>query len=68
INGGGQPLVQKRKNVPQTRSNAIYAADGMAQLKYSDENPQVKSIYNDIMGMGEAHKLLHVHYPHPDHK
>ena len=21
-----------------------------------------------IMGMGEAHKLLHVHYPHPDHK
>ena len=68
INGGGQPLVQKRKNVPQTRSNAIYAADGMAQLKYSDENPQVKSIYNDIMGMGEAHKLLHVHYPHPEHK
>ena len=65
INGGGQPLVQKRKNVPQTRSSAIYAADGMAQLKYSDENPQVKSIYNDIMGMGEAHKLLHVHYPHP---
>ncbi len=68
INGGGQPLVQKRKNVPQTRSSAIYAADGMAQLKYSDENPQVKSIYNDIMGMGEAHKLLHVHYPHPEHK
>ncbi|MBR5000463.1 MAG: iron hydrogenase small subunit, partial [Firmicutes bacterium] len=34
----------------------------------SDENPQVKSIYNEIMGMGEAHKLLHVHYPHPDHK
>ncbi|MBO5667323.1 MAG: iron hydrogenase small subunit [Firmicutes bacterium] len=68
INGGGQPLVQKRKNVPQTRSAAIYAADGMAQLKYSDENPQVKSIYNDIMGMGEAHKLLHVHYHHPEHK
>ena len=68
INGGGQPLVQKRKNVPETRSSAIYAADGMAQLKYSDENPQVKSIYHDIMGIGEAHKLLHVHYAHPDHK
>ena len=65
VNGGGQPLAKKRQPIREKRTTGIYNADGMSQLKYSDENPQVKSIYHDILGIGEAHKLLHVHYPHP---
>ena len=63
ISGAGQPVIKS----PQTkakRTESIYDADGIAQLKYSDENPQVSSIYKDLKAK-DIHHLLHVHYPVP---
>lgn len=61
--GGGQPIA-KRKLTREKRMEGLYNADGIAQLKYSDENPQVKSLYMD-MNEEDVHHLLHVHYPKP---
>lgn len=62
INGAGQPVVRDGK-VTEERAASIYNADGMSQLKYSDENPLVQAIYKDMCS-DEAHRLLHVHYQH----
>lgn len=61
IAGAGQP-VMKNMAIKSKRAESIYDADGMAQLKYSDENPQVSSIYEDIKPK-DIHHLLHVQYP-----
>ena len=63
IAGAGQP-VMRDVTIKGKRAESIYDADGMSQLKYSDENPQVKSIYEDIKPK-DIHHLLHVSYPQP---
>lgn len=57
ILGGGQPLPMG----PHTRSNrtnGIYKVDKLSNIRYSSDNPAVKSCYEDII-KGQEHKLLH---------
>lgn len=64
ICGGGQPIA-KRNRTKILRAESIYNADGIAQLKYSEQNPLVKSLY-DSWSDHDKHDLLHVHYKKPE--
>ena len=57
IGGGGQPAPRS----PRTRSartEGIYEVDRTSQIKISNENPIVETVYNGIL-KGKEHKLLH---------
>lgn len=69
INGGGQPVVNARKqavvNVKAERAKALYEEDKNAQLRKSHENPYVQMLYKEFFGepcSHKAHELLHTHY------
>lgn len=57
IAGGGQP-VPIGPRTKKARLEGIYKIDGMAQIKLSNENPIVATVYNGIL-KGKEHKLLH---------
>jgi NADH-quinone oxidoreductase subunit G len=59
ISGAGQPLafLEQRKS----RAKGLYTIDKMSQIKSSDENPMMESLYRDII-KDKNHELLHVHY------
>lgn len=59
VGGAGQPfgLMDKKKQ----RADTIYASDKQTQLRHSDENPIIPSLYDGILS-GRTHELLHVHY------
>lgn len=63
ICGAGQPVTdhEGRKN----RSKGIYTADRMSNIKRSEDNPAVMSLYENIL-KGKTHQLLHVHYQNKD--
>jgi NADP-reducing hydrogenase subunit HndD len=64
IGGGGQPLSTNKKIV-EKRTKAIYEVDKDLPIRKSQDNPEIKQIYNDFLGEigGEmAHKLLHTKY------
>lgn len=42
----------------KARLEGIYKIDSMAQIKLSNENPIVATVYNGIL-KGKEHKLLH---------
>ena len=54
---GGQP-VQIGPRTKKARLEGIYKIDSMAQIKLSNENPIVATVYNGIL-KGKEHKLLH---------
>lgn len=57
ITGGGQPLpVGPRTKA--ARVKGIYKIDNLAQIKRSDENPIIQSLYQGML-KGKEHKLLH---------
>lgn len=57
IGGGGQPVSQDR-DLKLKRSAGIYTADANSQIKRSEENPMMISLYGGIL-RGKVHKLLH---------
>lgn len=57
IAGGGQPLPIK-EHTKKARIDGIYAVDNVAQIKLSNENPIVVSLYGGFL-KGKEHKLLH---------
>jgi NADH-quinone oxidoreductase subunit G len=59
VGGAGQPfgLMDKKKQ----RADTIYASDKQTQLRHSDENPIIPSLYDGVLA-GRTHELLHVHY------
>ena len=57
IAGGGQP-VPIGPRTKKARLEGIYKIDSMAQIKLSNENPIVATVYNGIL-KGKEHKLLH---------
>ena len=60
IAGGGQPLpIGPRTKA--ARFNGMYAIDDSSQIKRSDENPIVQTLYNGLL-KGKEHKLLHNQY------
>ncbi|MBR2152283.1 MAG: [Clostridia bacterium] len=57
--GGGQPFVDHATKAK--RAKGIYAADKASTVRRSEDNPNMETIYNDII-KDKAHELLHVHY------
>lgn len=59
VGGAGQPfgLMDKKK----LRADTIYASDKQTQMRHSDENPIIPTLYNGVL-KGRTHELLHVHY------
>lgn len=60
IAGAGQPFSLRADK--ENRSRGIYKADRVAQIKRSEENPLMTSLYDGLL-KGRTHELLHVHYP-----
>jgi NADP-reducing hydrogenase subunit HndD len=68
IGGGGQPRFTDNK-VREARIAAIYREDEAKRLRKSHENPAVRQLYEEFLGvpLGEkSHHLLHTEYaPRP---
>ncbi|MGN0703074.1 MAG: [Fe-Fe] hydrogenase large subunit C-terminal domain-containing protein, partial [Lentihominibacter sp.] len=69
INGGGQPLqpADERNwiDLKAERAKALYSEDRKMFIRKSHNNPAVKKLYKEYLGMAggkQAHKLLHTHY------
>lgn len=59
INGAGQPFDDYCGKVE--RSQVLYKSDRMSNIKRSEENPLMMSLYNGLL-KGRVHELLHVEY------
>lgn len=65
VGGAGQPFGQTDKKIK--RAEGLYNADRLSQIKRSEENPMVMSLYNGVLKKNK-HELLHVHYGNGDGK
>jgi len=68
INGGGQPnqsdTVRNNVDLIAARTKAIYEADEGRPKRKSHENPEVKVLYDEFLGVPgseKAHEILHTH-------
>jgi iron-only hydrogenase group A len=64
IGGGGQPRMTTNA-VRKSRLDALYREDEGKQLRKSHDNPKIKQIYGEFLGvpLGEkSHHLLHTSY------
>ena len=69
INGGGQPLqvsdVRNWVDFKEKRAKALYKGDREKFIRKSHNNPAIKKLYKEYLGMAggmKSHKLLHTHY------
>ncbi len=69
VNGGGQPLqlseVRSWVDVKEERAKALYKEDRNSFIRKSYNNPAIKKLYKEYLGMAggsKAHQLLHTHY------
>ncbi len=69
VNGGGQPLqvsdVRNWVDIKERRAHALYSGDQKMFIRKSHNNPAIKKLYKEYLGMAggmKAHKLLHTHY------
>lgn len=69
VNGGGQPLqlsdVRSWIDVRSERAKGLYKQDKNLYIRKSHNNPSIKKLYKDYLGMAggtRAHQLLHTHY------
>ena len=69
INGGGQPLqlsdVRNWIDIKAERAKGLYREDRQSFIRKSHNNPAVKKLYKEFLGMAggsKAHQLLHTHY------
>lgn len=58
IAGGGQP-VPMNSEMRKERAKGLYKLDRTSQIKSSEKNPLVMSLFEDILK--DKHELLHVH-------
>lgn len=59
VAGAGQPFA--RSTEKRMRAEGLYKNDKALQIKRSEDNPLVDTLYNDLLKNRE-HDLLHVHY------
>lgn len=59
ISGAGQPFAVASDK--ENRGKGLYSADKLCNIKRSEENPLMMSLYNGLL-KGRVHELLHVHY------
>ena len=69
VNGGGQPLqlseVRSWIDIRAERAKALYSEDNKSFIRKSHNNPAIKKLYKEYLGMAggsKAHQLLHTHY------
>ena len=69
VNGGGQPLqlsdVRNWIDIRAERAKGLYTEDRASFIRKSHNNPAVKKLYKEYLGMAggtKAHHLLHTHY------
>ncbi len=69
VNGGGQPLqksnVTNWMDVKEERAKGLYHEDRSTYIRKSHNNPSVKKLYKEYLGMAggsKSHQLLHTHY------
>ena len=69
VNGGGQPLqlseVRSWIDVRGERAKGIYKEDRKAFIRKSYNNPSIKKLYKEYLGMAggsRSHQLLHTHF------
>ncbi len=69
VNGGGQPLqlsdVRNWVDIRAERAKGLYTEDRASFIRKSHNNPSVKKLYKEYLGMAggtKAHHLLHTHY------
>jgi NADP-reducing hydrogenase subunit HndD len=69
VNGGGQPIVPSQIrswiDIRAERAKAIYEEDESLPLRKSQDNQNVKKLYEEYFehpGSHKAHELLHTHY------
>lgn len=63
--GGGQP-VSKRSTRGIDRANGLYKLDRTSQIKSSEENPLISSLFEGMLK--DRHDLLHVHKKSEDNE
>lgn len=64
IAGGGQPQPTTRE-IWKKRAKAIYGHDEALTFRKSQDNPELKKLYEDFLGEPgghRSHELLHTHY------
>lgn len=59
IGGAGQPFSFSK--VKEERMKGLYKDDKVTEIKRSQENPMITSLYNGLL-KDRSHELLHVHY------
>jgi NADH-quinone oxidoreductase subunit G len=59
VSGAGQPFGVA--SVKENRGKGLYSADKLCNIKRSEENPLMMSLYNGIL-KGRVHEFLHVEY------
>lgn len=69
VNGGGQPLqladVRNWVDIKAERAKGLYTEDRKSFIRKSHNNPSIKKLYKEFLGMAggsKAHQLLHTHY------
>lgn len=69
INGGGQPVqpasVRNFQDLKALRAKALYQNDEKKQIRRSNENPMIKTLYEEFLvkpGSHVAHQVLHTSY------
>ena len=69
VNGGGQPLqladVRNWVDIKAERAKGLYTEDRKSFIRKSHNNPAIKKLYKEFLGMAggsKAHQLLHTHY------
>lgn len=69
VNGGGQPLqksnVTNWMDVREERAKGLYREDRNTFIRKSHNNPAVKKLYKEYLGMAggsKSHQLLHTNY------
>ena len=59
VGGAGQPFGFTARKIQ--RAKGLYSSDKVSQIKLSEDNPTLSTLYNGIL-KDRTHELLHVHY------
>ncbi|MCQ2407508.1 MAG: [FeFe] hydrogenase, group A [Oscillospiraceae bacterium] len=69
VNGGGQPIqpasVRNFTDLRAERAKALYSVDAQMDLRKSQDNPAIQTLYKEYLGEPgghKAHELLHTSY------
>ena len=69
VNGGGQPIqpasVRNFVDLRAERAKALYSVDAEMDLRKSQDNPAIQTLYKEYLGEPgghKAHELLHTSY------